>query len=451
MKLNQLLPLYKPLYAQASFYMIIAAGFFFLSYLAANTYSASLDFVPSIFYGWEKYIPFMPWTIIPYWTMDLLYGISFFLCTSKKELKVHTARLMCASFICCLLFVIFPLSCSTPIPPVKNSLLNYLFFGSNLVATSFNQAPSLHIALAWLVCLAYCRHTKGLVRLLFAAWFVLIGLSVLFCYQHHFIDIPTGFFTGILISYLLPLNSYERQNSPDIKGRIKLALLYLAGSIILAAAAFRLQNAAFFLLWPAAALFAVAMAYAHWGTAVFQKNTQGEVSVSAKIILLPYTLSAWLSKKYFTSELPPYCRISKNLYLGSFPQKQIKQDFLIDMTAEFDSSNIKCKGVYAFARMDLLAQTPQQINQAAQKAAQIIKQGSLLICCALGLGRSAVIAAAALILLRQAKDTEQALALIKKARPQIVLTENHITNLQLWYKFYTIKRQTEVKTCQEKI
>ena len=427
-----------PFYKQAVLYLLAAAGFFFFSYYIADVYTASLDIVPSIYYSWEKYIPFLPWTIIPYWSMDLLYGLSFFICTSRKELKIHTARLMCASLFCCLFFIIFPLSCALPIPPVENSLFNYLFFGSDLVATSFNQAPSLHIALAWLVWLAFYRHTKGVVRFLFTVWFVLIGLSVFCCYQHHFIDAPTGLFAGILISYLLPLKSYKREISPDKKARKKLAFYYLAGSIILIISAFCLKNSAFLLLWPAAALIAVSLGYLHWGTSVFEKDSSGRITLSARIFLAPYRFGAYLSKIYFTGKLKPYCQLAPNLYLGYLPDNKIRQDFLIDMTAEFVSSNIKCKGIFSFPRMDLTAQSPEQIQQATQKAAALTRQGSVLICCALGLSRSVCIAAAALVLIKKI-NLQQALDIIKQQRPQIVLNEQHIQNLYRWYQFYIIR------------
>jgi hypothetical protein len=57
----------------------------------------------------------------------------------------------------------------------------------------FNQIPSLHIALAVILWALYARKVTGLARILLDVWFMLIGASVLTTYQHHFIDIPTGF------------------------------------------------------------------------------------------------------------------------------------------------------------------------------------------------------------------------------------------------------------------
>ena len=39
----------------------------------------------------------------------------------------------------------------------------------------------------------YARRTSGIWRILIMLWFVLIGLSPVFTYQHHIIDIVGGF------------------------------------------------------------------------------------------------------------------------------------------------------------------------------------------------------------------------------------------------------------------
>ena len=67
--------------------LLCLAPFFFLSYGMANHYAASLSAVPSIAYAWERHIPLWPWTIVPYWSIDLFYGLSLLLCWSRFELR----------------------------------------------------------------------------------------------------------------------------------------------------------------------------------------------------------------------------------------------------------------------------------------------------------------------------------------------------------------------------
>src|SRR5690349_14572946 len=63
--------------------------FFFLTYRFANVAAGMRQHVPSVVFGWERYIPFVPWTIVPYWSTDLLYGLSLFMCTTRRELGIH--------------------------------------------------------------------------------------------------------------------------------------------------------------------------------------------------------------------------------------------------------------------------------------------------------------------------------------------------------------------------
>ena len=61
-------------------WLVFLGPFFFASYGLANYLAARRSQVPSIVFDWEHAIPFWAWTIVPYWIIDALYGISLFLC-----------------------------------------------------------------------------------------------------------------------------------------------------------------------------------------------------------------------------------------------------------------------------------------------------------------------------------------------------------------------------------
>ena len=97
-------------WGRASLWLLALAPFFFLSYGAANWLASMRIDVGSMVFDWERNIPFIPWTIIPYWSIDILYGISLFVCTTERELDTHARRLLTAQVIAVSSFILFPLT-----------------------------------------------------------------------------------------------------------------------------------------------------------------------------------------------------------------------------------------------------------------------------------------------------------------------------------------------------
>ncbi|WP_199798303.1 hypothetical protein [Hymenobacter lapidiphilus] len=93
-------------------WLLLLGPFFFLSYGLANWWTGQLGHVDSLVFSWEHYIPFWAWTIVPYMSLDAFYAGSLLLCATRAELDAHAKRLLSASALSVLGFLLFPLQFS---------------------------------------------------------------------------------------------------------------------------------------------------------------------------------------------------------------------------------------------------------------------------------------------------------------------------------------------------
>lgn len=415
------------LWKQAICWLALLGPLFFLSYGQVNQFTATRNDVGSMAFDWEYEIPFIPWTIVPYWSIDLLYGISLFICTSRLEITRHGFRLLAASLIACLGFLLFPLK-FTFIRPQTQGMFGWLFHQLEQFDLPYNQAPSLHIILAWLLWLRFRQHLGRSARMFCGGWFLLIAVSVLTTWQHHFIDVLSGFVVGVLLSYAIPMAGRWRwRRSPQAW---RLVVKYGAGGSVLLLMGVFIPDG-LILLWPATALLLVAAGYAGLGVSVFQKSSDGRLSLSARALLFPYLVGAWLAKGWFSRRLPASNVIYHGVAVGGFADKPIKQAAVLDLTAEFHQGRHHVGDWVSYPLMDLAVPEVEDIRKAVIRLRHLRQSyNTVLVCCALGLSRSATVVAAWLLSEGHAGSVSQAVAMISAQRPQIVLTPGHLQLLQ---------------------
>lgn len=410
-------------------WLLFLGPFFFLSYGFANAMAARWQVSDAVVFGWERHIPFMPWTILPYWSIDLFYGLSFLLCRNTLQVDRHALRLLTAQLVSVACFLLFPLRFSFA-RPVTDGLFGGLFEALASFDQPYNQAPSLHISLLVILWVRFAAASRGGLRLAVHVWAVLIAVSVLTTYQHHFIDLPSGALVGLLCLWLWP----DAGSTPfATAGRAspaarRLAGRYLLGAVACGGLAGLLGDGALWLLWPATALGLVALNYAWLGPAGFQKR-DGRHSLGAALLLAPYTLGAWLNSRLWTRRRPAPDLIVDGIWLGRMPHARDMAAggfrALLDLTAELPAP----RGSWRYAGLpwlDLLPPTTAQLEQAAtQLEALHAHGGPVLVCCALGYSRSASAVAAWLLISGRAASVEAAEALLRRGRPGIVLGPAH--------------------------
>ncbi|WP_313396663.1 phosphatase PAP2/dual specificity phosphatase family protein [Atlantibacter hermannii] len=416
------------LWKQGLGWLLLLGPLFFFTYGQVNQFTATRQDVGSVVFSWEKGIPFVPWTIVPYWSIDILYGISLFICTSRQELTRHGYRLAAASLIACTAFLLFPLRFTFSRPHTEG-ILGWLFQQLEQFDLPYNQAPSLHIILAWLLWLRFRRHLHGTASVLAGFWFMLIAVSVLTTWQHHCIDVISGLIAGIMISYLIPITGEWRWRQPDRRA-LGLALRYAGGAAALLLTGLLLPYG-YGLYWPALSLALVAAAYGGFGTAIFQKSAHGEMTLSASIVLLPYLLGAQACRGVFMRKLPQYAVIIDGVSLGGFPNKHIHQAAVLDLTSECVRASAPVTPWHTCPLLDLVVPEPCQIMEGVAQLRLLREQhDSVLVCCALGLSRSAMLVAAWLLTEGYDRTAQEAVARIQACRPQIILTADHHAVLQ---------------------
>jgi membrane-associated phospholipid phosphatase len=204
---------------RATGWLIALGAFFILSYSVSHWLASMRGNVPAIVFAWEHAIPFLPWTIIPYWGTHVLFAVSFYLCRNRVELDSHARRLLTAQLIAVACFIVFPLRVSFE-KPQSIGEFGYLFDVLGMFDGPYNEAPSLHVATTIILFDLYSRTLPRWTLPLTVACALLVGASVLTTYQHHFIDVPTGFLLGLLCLWMWPPEGGNRlANSLRVSSR----------------------------------------------------------------------------------------------------------------------------------------------------------------------------------------------------------------------------------------
>lgn len=416
------LPAVRP-WRQAFIALAGLGAFFYASYGFANWVSSLRADVPSIVFGWEPVVPFLAWTILPYWTTNLFYAGSVLFSRDALELTVQVRRLLTAQLIAIACFLAFPLKFSWP-KPDTSGFAGFMFEALGAFDKPFNQAPSLHVALTTILIARYARWLPKGWLVLFLGWSVLVVASVMTTYQHHFIDIPTGALLGLFCLWLWrddgshALAGAALTNDPR---RRQLAVFYLAGALLAAGLALGSGGAGLWLFWPAVSLLMVALGYAWLGPALFDKAPDGRMRWPTRLLLLPYLVGAHVNSRLWTRKAPAPAAIEPGLWLGRFPSADDARQFaqVIDLAAEFHAP--AHPGWRAFPMLDLVAPAPATLRAAAQAVEAARAKGDVLVCCALGYGRSVAVLATWLVMTGRAASVADAIDLLRQKRPRLSL------------------------------
>lgn len=174
-------------------YTIFMIVFFVIMYKGAEFYTYTVKNVPSYFMEWERNIPFLPIFMLPYMTSASFFLVTIFFEKNEYSLKLLMKRAIFLTVVSTIIFVLFPMKFYFQKPEIENQIFKTLFHILDLLDSSFNQCPSLHVSFAFLSNIVYYREIKNrFLKYFLCFWGFLLAISVLFVYQHHFIDLLGG-------------------------------------------------------------------------------------------------------------------------------------------------------------------------------------------------------------------------------------------------------------------
>ena len=174
-------------------YTIFMIVFFVIMYKGAEFYTYTVKNVPSYFMEWERNIPFLPIFMLPYMTSAPFFLVTIFFEKNEYSLKLLMKRAIFLTVVSTIIFVLFPMKFYFQKPEIENKIFKTLFYILGLLDSNFNQCPSLHVSFAFLSNIVYYSEIKNkFLKYFLCFWGFLLAISVLFVYQHHFIDLVGG-------------------------------------------------------------------------------------------------------------------------------------------------------------------------------------------------------------------------------------------------------------------
>ncbi|HEX4640478.1 MAG TPA: phosphatase PAP2/dual specificity phosphatase family protein [Chthoniobacterales bacterium] len=399
------------------------SALFVVVYGWCNWFTAQRANVPSLYFEWERSIPFVPLMIVPYMSIDLFFVAAPFLCRTNRELAIFSKRIAAAILIGGVCFLLFPLRFAFERPHAAG-WLGALFDWFRGMDQPYNLLPSLHIALRTILAELYARHTRGSLRAASNLWFILIGLSAVLTYQHHVMDVVAGFALGVWCLYFFPESNAP---SPVIPNR-RVGSYYFAGAFVAAGLIVFFWPWGALLIWPAVSLGIMAAAYFRFGPEVFRKRN-GRLPWTTWWTLAPVLLGQEISRRYYRRQGRAWDELTPRVWIGgvlnrdeAFAVVQQGVAAVLDLTAEFsEPAPLRALNYKNVPILDLTAPTPAQLEEMVLFIERESETGIVYVHCKIGYSRTAAVAAAYLVRSGLAPTASEAMDQLRRVRPCVVM------------------------------
>ena len=179
---------------------VALALLFAVTYGTTNWLAAQRAVFYRLYFDWELAIPFVPWMIYPYLTVNGFLLLPLFL-LDRAGIRRFARAFALTTVLAAVCHLLFP---AVPGWPRPLEVRDYPVFAVLYkLDRPHNLVPSLHVAYSTLAWLAVWRSSaRAGVRAATAVWLALLIASALLTHQHHLADIAAGLLLAIAIGLI---------------------------------------------------------------------------------------------------------------------------------------------------------------------------------------------------------------------------------------------------------
>lgn len=417
--------------------LCLSYSIFMIVYNFSGWYAANTAGVGSFVFDFEHNMPFLSWMIIPYMSSGLLFIGLFFLCSYQDELVLFIKRIIFITIISGLFFILFPLRFSFIKPEIYSPFLSFFYQFLSTWDTNYNQAPSLHISYACLFWSVIRQKLVGKWKIVAGIWLLIMSISTLTIYQHHFIDILAAIFL-VCITLLLFPGTKKRNTTIGILYFI----LSLSFSLIALLIYQYINRYGLLILWISLTLFLVGIAYIQ-SNSRFLKQKDGTIHLINKLVYFPYIISYKIMRRFFCKnakipviEIFPQILVGAMLKSGQVAEFNIdRRTIVIDLSAELEENSTirKITTYYSCPILDLGSAKKEAIESILHMLSKIYAglkpTEKVYIHCSMGYSRSIYIAT--LFMSEQLDiNTEDAIRFVRQQYPNAIFP-HYLLNIGL--------------------